>query len=272
MWGVLALSLLSLNAYKLFSLLLLIASVVLGVANGVIDWPAFGLFTIVGLLYWLKVKWAQKSWCRIVTESCLVVLSVVLLYHFWPGFHNPVVLNSVITGPFSTPYTMYFNFDKAMVPFLLVLSFPRLFKSDFRYEVSYGMWGLLFLSVPFILVLAVLLGGIKPEVHFPEWLPKFILSNLFFVSLAEEAFFRGYLQQRLSMIVHPFVALFIASVLFGLYHYSGGLLLVLFAMLSGVIYGMAWMFSGRLWVATFFHFGLNLCHLLFFTYPFLKNH
>lgn len=51
MWGVLALSLLNLNAYKLFSLLLLIASVVLGVANGVIDLPAFCLFTIVGLLY-----------------------------------------------------------------------------------------------------------------------------------------------------------------------------------------------------------------------------
>ncbi|HFS3216289.1 TPA: CPBP family intramembrane glutamate endopeptidase, partial [Escherichia coli] len=30
--------------------------------------------------------------------------------------------------------------------------------------------------------------------------------------------------------------------------------------------------SGRLWVATLFHFGLNLCHLLFFTYPLLKHH
>lgn len=57
------------------------------------------------------------------------------------------------------------------------------------------------------------------------------------------------------MIVHPFVALFIASVLFDLYHYSGGLLLVLFAMLSRVIYDMPWMFSGRLWVASFFILG-----------------
>ncbi|HFO4497826.1 TPA: CPBP family intramembrane glutamate endopeptidase, partial [Escherichia coli] len=24
--------------------------------------------------------------------------------------------------------------------------------------------------------------------------------------------------------------------------------------------------------ATLFHFGLNLCHLLFFTYPLLKHH
>lgn len=40
-----------------------------------------------------------------------------------------------------------------------------------------------------------------------------------------------------------------------------------FAGLAGVIYGIAWMWSGRLWVATLFHFGLNLIHLLFFTYP-----
>lgn len=39
--------------------------------------------------------------------------------------------------------------------------------------------GALLLSVPLILFLAVFLGGLKPEIHFPEWLPEFILANLF---------------------------------------------------------------------------------------------
>ncbi|SQL02415.1 CAAX amino protease [Pseudomonas aeruginosa] len=42
---------------------------------------------------------------------------------------------------------------------------------------------------------------------------------------------------------------------------------MLFAGLAGLIYGLAWLWSGRLWVATLFHFGLNLTHLLLFTYP-----
>ncbi|EFK1743429.1 CPBP family intramembrane metalloprotease, partial [Escherichia coli] len=132
--------------------------------------------------------------------------------------------------------------------------------------------GGLFLSVPLILFLAVFLGGLNPEIHFPEWLPEFILANLFFVSLAEESLFRGYIQSRLSEVMSPLVALVVAALLFGLFHYSGGTLLMLFATLSGIVYGLSWMWSGRLWVATLFHFGLNLCHLLFFTYPLLKHH
>ena len=62
-------------------------------------------------------------------------------------------------------------------------------------------------------------------------------------------------------------ALALASALFGLAHFAGGPLLMLFAGLAGLIYGLAWLWSGRLWVATLFHFGLNLTHLLLFTYP-----
>jgi len=54
--------------------------------------------------------------------------------------------------------------------------------------------------------------------------------------------------------------------------YAGGSLLVIFATLAGLIYGLAWMLSGRLWVAVLFHVGLNLCHLLFFTYPVFSNY
>ncbi|HFW0061985.1 TPA: lysostaphin resistance A-like protein, partial [Salmonella enterica subsp. diarizonae serovar 61:l,v:z35] len=137
------------------------------------------------------------------------------------------------------------------------------------HKVSLWKWGLLCLSIPFLLFVAVLVGGLRPEIHFPSWLPQFALANIFFVSLAEEAFFRGYIQQRLTMLCNPVIALIIATVIFGAFHYSGGILLVVFAMLAGAIYGIAWMWSRRLWVAVLFHFSFNICHLLFFTYPML---
>lgn len=219
----------------------------------------------------MKFNWKYNAWAKSIYEVGIVLSAIALSFHLWPGFHNPVVLNSVTVGPQSTPYTMYFNFDKALVPFLLVLCTSSLFKKEVKSEVSLWKWGALSLSVPLILFFAVFFGGLKPEIHFPEWLPEFILANLFFVSLAEESLFRGYIQSRLSEVTSPLVALIVAALLFGFYHYSGGALLVLFATLSGVVYGLSWMWSGRLWVATLFHFGLNLCHLLFFTYPFLKH-
>ncbi|EPT4728619.1 CPBP family intramembrane glutamic endopeptidase, partial [Escherichia coli] len=147
----------------------------------------------------------------------IVLSAIALSFHLWPGFHNPVVLNSVTVGPQSTPYTMYFNFDKALVPFLLVLCTSSLFKKEVKSEVSLWKWGALSLSVPLILFLAVFFGGLKPEIHFPEWLPEFILANLFFVSLAEESLFRGYIQSRLSEVTSPLVALIVAALLFGFY-------------------------------------------------------
>ncbi|MCV5754476.1 CPBP family intramembrane metalloprotease, partial [Escherichia coli] len=84
---------------------------------------------------------------------------------------------------------------------------------------SWWKWEALSLSVPLILFLAVFFGGLKPEIHFPEWLPEFILANLFFVSLAEESLFRGYIQSRLSEVTSPLVALIVAALLFGFSHY-----------------------------------------------------
>ncbi|MFB2018639.1 lysostaphin resistance A-like protein [Shigella flexneri] len=272
MWGILALSLVSLSSYRLLSSLLLLIAIVLGGLNGVIKWQAIFLLITVSVCFLVKIKWPHKYLCRIIIEIGFVLSSAGLLIHIWPGFHNPLILNSVVAGPLSTPYIMYFNFDKALIPFLLLLGFPSLFNDGGRRNVPYSFWGMLLLSAPLLLMSGVFVGGLKPELHFPDWLPQFILSNLFFVSLAEEAFFRGYLQQRLSFIIHPLTALFISSCLFGLYHLSGGLLLVLFSTLAGFIYGLAWLWSGRVWVSTLFHFGLNLCHLLFFTYPLLKHH
>ncbi|WP_146135922.1 CPBP family intramembrane glutamic endopeptidase, partial [Yersinia pseudotuberculosis] len=133
-------------------------------------------------------------------------------------------------------------------------------------------WVVLILSVPALLLLAVALGGLKIELHTPVWIGSFIIANLFFVCLAEEALFRGYLQQRLGQWLGSYPALVITALLFGSAHFAGGPLLMLFAALAGVIYGLAWLWSGRLWVAVAFHFALNLMHLLFFTYPLYLPH
>jgi membrane protease YdiL (CAAX protease family) len=63
----------------------------------------------------------------------------------------------------------------------------------------------------------------------------------------------------------------IAALLFGLAHFAGGPLLIFFAALAGLIYGLAWQWSGRLWIATLVHFAFNLTHLLLFTYPVLQR-
>ncbi|MNF14531.1 CAAX amino terminal protease self- immunity [compost metagenome] len=63
------------------------------------------------------------------------------------------------------------------------------------------------------------------------------------------------------------MGILVASLLFGAAHLAGGPLLMLFAALAGVCYGLAFQWSGRLSVAILLHFLFNFAHLAFFTYP-----
>lgn len=270
MWYLLASSLLILQFNKKLSIALLMTTIVVAACSQTIDRDAVIFLTFLGVVAYVYHKFNDRK-LRIIFEVLLLLTSFVLMLHLVPGFNNLRVLDGVRMGPESTPLTMYYNFDKALVPFILFICLKSLFTTDACQLARPLYWVILIASVPVLLIVAVASGGLKVELHHPEWLLQFVLGNLFFVSLAEEALFRGYLQQRLSSMMHPLVALVIASLLFGGLHYAGGILMVIFASLAGLIYGLAWMLSGRLWVAVFFHFGLNLFHLLFFTYPSLQR-
>lgn len=268
MWYLLAISLLTLQFNKKLSVVLLVVTTAIAGYTRVLDGRALALLVILAIIAAFYSKFSNKhKMLRIMLEILLLLVSIGLMLHVMPGFHNPRVLDNVRAGRESAPFSMYYNFDKAIIPFVLLICMKSLFTTPPRLNARLWYWLVLVVTVPALLTTAVTLGGLKIEFHHPEWLLQFVLANVFFVSLAEEALFRGYLQQRLSSVIPPVLALIIASLLFGVLHYGGGGLLIIFATLAGLIYGFAWMLSGRLWVAVLFHVGLNLCHLLFFTYP-----
>ncbi|HHZ8353278.1 TPA: CPBP family intramembrane glutamic endopeptidase [Morganella morganii] len=267
-WLLLALSLLLLQFHRTLSLAVLLTATISALFTGVMDWHALLTLWFVILLAVARPYTAPRSWpCALVTFMVLTV-ALGLAFHLLPGFHNLRWMPPEAAGPHSPPYSFWLNADKALLPFVLLIIIPQLFVTAPLRPATRLRWLLLVLAVPALLLLATALGGLGFEPHLPEWLPVFIMTNLLFVSLAEEALFRGTIQQVLSRYLPPYAALLITAAVFGLAHLAGGPLLVVFAGLAGVIYGLAWMWSGRLWVATAFHFGLNLCHLLFFTWPF----
>jgi len=273
MWWMLAGSLAVLPMQRTLALLLGVISVGWACAAGVVDLRGLIILGIIVLIARVRMHAQGRSHALTLgAEALLLAAGLALFGHLIPGFFNPKILDAVKTGPHSAPFTLYFNFDKALLPFVLLAALPSLLFVKSRFSPRIWQWLLLAASIPLLLLVAVMLGGLRIEPHFPDWLGSFMLANLFFVSFAEEALFRGYLQQRVAGWLGDVPALLIVALVFGLAHLAGGTLLVIFAALSGLIYGLAWMWSGRLWVSTLFHFGLNLCHLLLFTYPFYQSH
>jgi membrane protease YdiL (CAAX protease family) len=221
-----------------------------------------------GLLLAWRTPSLPKPW-RALSRGLLLLWAIALMLHVIPGVHNLKVLDQVLASPTSTPFNLYLNLDKPLIFFGLLLAWPTLLGGGGH--VRWRALTLLSLPLTMLLLLAWLCGAIKPDIGLPDWWWLFILNNLLLTCVAEEALFRGVIQQEITIRRGPWYGIVSASVLFGIAHVTGGPLLMLFAALAGACYGLAFQVSGRLSVAILFHAAFNLAHLTFFTYP-LASH
>ncbi len=191
--------------------------------------------------------------------------AVALGAHLIPGFHNLLILDQVHAGPKSTEFSMHLNLDKPLVLFAVLLAWPRMNDGLSQIRGLPLTFGLLLL--PLLFVIGLFAGAVKPEFGLPHWWFSFALFNLFLTCLTEEGFFRGYLQSLITSKAGAALGVGVASLLFGLVHFPGGLALVAFASILGAACGLGYYATGRLWVPTLMHFAFNAAHLAFFTYP-----
>ncbi|KJF95046.1 CPBP family intramembrane glutamic endopeptidase [Photobacterium leiognathi] len=222
---------------------------------------------IVGIAIAHKTPNLERKW-QIGSYIFILFWCVALFLHAIPGFRNAKVLDAVITGPQSIPFTMYLNLDKPFIFFGLLFAYPTLLGNKRTFNIK----AIFLTAIPLFSLLPIAwgLGALQPEITVPDWWWLFLLNNLLLTCVAEEAFFRGFIQQSLSKQFGWIIGIAMASLLFGLVHIHGGLLLVAFATLAGVGYGLIYRYSSRLWVAVLFHFLFNFAHLLLFTYPMMK--
>ncbi|MCE9923864.1 CPBP family intramembrane metalloprotease [Aeromonas media] len=226
--------------------------------------PVAALVSLAGLLLAWRTPSLPQPW-RGVALTLVLLWAMTLTLHLVPGFDNLKVLDRVQAGPASVPFTLYLNLDKPLIFFGLLLAWPALLGPGGA--MRWRPLALLMLPLAALLITAWLLGALKPEVGLPHWWWLFAFNNLLFTCVAEEALFRGLIQQGVASRSKPWLGLLVASLLFGTAHLAGGPLLVLFAALAGVCYGLAFQLSGRLSVAILLHFLFNFAHLALFTYP-----
>ena len=226
------------------------------------------LYLFIAYLF-SRTTGAKKKWLTLL----LAALSVLFGAHLLPGFHNLQALNAVLVSADGLPFTMYLNLDKTLVALgLLGWCIPRLSRRQEWRQLLQVLLSrsLLFLLLIFILALA------SGKVHWDPKLPSctllWMLTNLLFVCTAEEAFFRGFLQQQLALLwknrpLQQELPLALASLVYGLSHFAGGPLYVAFVTLAGLGYGWVYQKTGCIEASILLHFALNAAHFLLFTYP-----
>lgn len=247
------------------------AALLVAQSSGLVDtWGLAALFVFVAACR--LGSHAPDGALRGFALAAVLAMSAGFLAHALPGFDNPRVLDGVRLSADSAPYTKYLNFDKgAMGLLLLGLVAPQ--RTARRSHVpaarlvSRGA-----IAAAVVMAATVAVGYARWDPKLPEWWPLWLWSMVFFTALPEEAVFRhviqGGVQQWLGETPRArWIATAVAGGLFGLAHLGGGWAYVGLATLAGLGYGWIYAASGSVAASIVAHTGLNLLHLLFFSYP-----
>lgn len=252
-----------------------LAAVIIGYIEGVLSVQGIIVIAVYSGLLFSSLT-LRQVWLRRVMVCLFSVVSLALAMHLLPGFHNHAVVQGETISVGAIPFSLYVNFDKGLVGlFLLAYYFGGQAKVSYfqsRHQSKGAL--ILFILTPIVtLGLAMSLGLIQFDMKAPSFWLIFVVVNLLFTCVAEEAFFRGFLQKGLATALkgksYILIAPVLTAILFGLAHIGGGVEYAIVAGVAGLGYGYLFYRTNRIEWSILCHFVLNILHLFFFTYPML---
>jgi membrane protease YdiL (CAAX protease family) len=261
------------NCLKFIPLILVFTSIISAFTFGMIDFLSSLVLISHGVVCYL-FSTTKMKWLRHVSTILIFILTVVLMGHMLSGINNPKIIDNYYLSGDAVPFSKYLNIDKAIAGiFLLLYVVPRPKKVSFDNRVVAVLVTTLFISL--ILLFSTYLGVIRIDLKISMLVVPWFITNLFFTCYAEEAFFRGYIQEFISKLFLGYkfnfiIAILISGVLFGLVHFSAGLIYTSFATIMGCSLAYIYYKTKNIYWPVFAHFMFNLIHFVLFTYPYLK--
>ena len=252
-------------------------SIVAAVVVGIVEWAGLAVIALFAGAFLAATRATLSTPVRIAAWGTLMVCSVALAAHQVPWINNLLVFDAVAVSPAAEPYTLYWNYDKALAGMLLYVMCVQPQRQTEWSVAIVATAVIALLTIALVLVLALTTGFVAWDPKWPAILAMWLPANLLVTCLAEEAFFRGLLQRQLREALHGtvpsagLVALFVAAVAFGMAHIGGGIAYAVLATLAGIGYGAAYHVTQRVEASILVHFTLNLTHLMLFTYPFIAS-
>ena len=233
---------------------------------------ALGELAVLAALAWSGAAGPAR---RGTLTALAAVLALALSLHLLPGFHPAVLFHDVRLTPDAAPFALALSFDKAAAGLLLLAAFGVRVSSWRQFASQLPAIAVAALATSVVTIgIALATGYVRFEPKWVEASPAFLVANLLFTCVAEEAFFRGLIQERLMRLAETrrqpawtWIAIALSTVLFGLAHAGGGATWLAVATVAGLGYAAIYARTRTIEGAILVHFAVNAAHFLAFTYP-----
>ena len=247
-------------------LAILFASVALCTAlySGQMQWVALPtLITLAVALYFHK-----KKSLAVIAHPLIILSAILLSAHIAPGFNNWLWHQDVQFSESSIVSRLYFNLDKGLVGLLLGFFLYNTVNKVPNYSAA-TMTITTLTALSLIFCVSWMLGLIRWQPHYHPLFMAWLVKMLFLTIVAEEMFFRYYLQGVLlkRWITNAHYLVLLSGLIFGLLHFLAGWQYAIVATIAGTLYAFLYQRTQHIGWSITAHLLLNSIHFLLFTYP-----
>jgi uncharacterized protein len=242
------------------------------------NWISLIPVLILFFCHYFLAKDISKS-ARFLLFGSAVLVSLALAFHFLPGFHNWHLATDLNLSPGAYPYNLWFNFDKPFIGiFALALAIPLIASRSESLKVFKRALPMSLAGILIMMGVSLYFGQVRWDPKIPVIAFIWMIDNLIFVSIPEEAFFRGFVQEQIYRWFGKTAAaglgsILTTSVLFTLLHliWVANFPFLCLVFLASLIFGTIYQVTRSIEASIFCHFSLNVIHFFLFSYPALKN-
>ncbi len=211
------------------------------------------LFLLILLLHWV----CYYKTLSLALFAMIIAITGAIKLKLLPGYNRLQLTTNFWIG-LEAPLT-------GLLPLALFIPVATK-RRDWKkvlYGTGVGIVGILLLSL-----LASFSGVVTWKPSLIPFIGVRLVVNLLLTAIPEEAFFRGFIQERLYKLVGKTGALILTSLLFTAAHiyWSPDLATLGFVFLASLLYGFVYIVSKKIESAIITHFLLNVFHMLFFSY------
>lgn len=247
--------------------------------QGLISLAIFAAFCIV-------LRSATRSSVHRIALVCVIAMTLLFGFHGLPGFALTALEAPSQLCEGCATYKINVNADKTSAGALLLLlclAGTPVYRTWRRHEVATSCARSAALAVIAAFATAALIYTATCALGFTRWAPKlpemtltFLFTNLFFTTIPEEAFFRGFLHTfvyaRWSQSqAQSWRLVLISGAVFGIAH-GGTVQMFVAATVAGCAYAYVYERTRRIEWAVLTHFALNCVHFFLFSYPYLTSY